>query len=275
MILFSDPKDWTKLESSNSSRFIDSRRGIIIYVHDPKTALSYDPSSIAVTPGKSMDVILQHHILTRKTSPYPSNCHTSKTTLYKPVVPVRYTVANCIENCLHIEMQKECGKGTNMNKSLSQDMCEDNFMTRYPMESCICPQPCYEILYPRQISTSIWPQNFQTEQLQEELSMLLNVSKDLLTEGFIQKRLSKVSIYYKELTTHSISEVELVTVDDLLSNIGGLMGLFIGSSVLTLVEMLWFFGITLRRFCFRPATEPQNIEKENERENGVELQNCC
>ena len=148
-------------------------------------------------------------------------------------------------------------------------------MKKYPIENCICPQPCYEILYPRQITKSIWPQNFQLKQLQEELSMFLNVSKDLITEGFIHKRLSKVSIYYKELTVQSISEVELVKVEDLLSGIGGLMGLFIGSSVLTLVEVLWFFGITLRRYCSRPATEPKNTVEENGRENGVELQNGC
>ena len=275
MLLFSDPQDWTELESSNSSRFADNRKSIIIYVHDPQTALSYDPSSIAVTPGQSMDVILQHQIITRKTSPYPSKCHTSKTTLYKPVVPVRYTTSNCFQNCLQIKKQKDCGITANKNKTLSQEICEDNFMTGYPIEKCNCPQPCYEILYPRQITTSIWPQNFQVKQLQEELSMFLNVSKDLVTEGFIKTRLSKVSIYYKELTTQSISEVELVKVDDLLSDIGGLMGLFIGSSMLTLVEVLWFFGITLRRFCSRPEIEPKNTVEENERGNGVELQNGC
>ena len=111
MILFSDPQDWTELESPNSSRFADNRKGIIIYVRDPQTALSYDPSSIAVTPGQSMDVILQHQVITRKTSPYASNCHTSRTTLYKPVVPVRYTATNCIQNCVRIKMQKNVQLG--------------------------------------------------------------------------------------------------------------------------------------------------------------------
>eukprot|EP00112_Aurelia_sp_Birch-Aquarium-sp1_P003747 Seg1421.10 transcript_id=Seg1421.10/GoldUCD/mRNA.D3Y31 product="Acid-sensing ion channel 4-A" protein_id=Seg1421.10/GoldUCD/D3Y31 len=267
IILFSDPEDWTEIDNT-SSRFEDYRKGIIIHVHDPETALLHDPLSIAVTPGQGMDVILQHQTHTRKTSPYPSKCHTAQTTLYKPMPPVRYTASSCIETCIQIKMQKECGTTMNKNNTLSQDICEDNFIKRYPMEDCICPRPCYEILYPRQISTSIWPQKFQVKQFQEELSMVLNVSKDLIDEGFIHKRLSKVSIYYNELTNQSISEVELVQVDDLLSDIGGLMGLFIGSSVLTLVEVLWFSATTVRRFCLRPKTEP---EEEHGDENGVEV----
>lgn len=55
-------------------------------------------------------------------------------------------------------------------------------------------------------------------------------------------------VYYKDLGYQQYDEVEKTTLPDLVANIGGLLGLFLGMSFLSFVEL---FDILLQIFLYK------------------------
>ena len=137
------------------------------------------------------------------------------------------------------------------NKSATQILCESDMYRRQPIEDCQCPQPCYEVAFPRIVSISAWPRMFQFESLKDEFSKMANTSDNIKLE-YMQKRFSQVKIYYQDLLETKLSEEELYGITNLLSEVGGLMGLLIGSSVISVVEIIWLSGIIIKKL-FRRA----------------------
>ena len=272
MILFNDPGDVIDLTRTNMSRFEDQRRGILIQLHDPETEASVDPSSsIAISPGKSYEIVISRKTISRKEHPFPSKCHTSGTTLYK-LKSGRYTRSNCIFSCFQIKLQQQCGDLLKLNKSLKQLQCETELYKKRPIGDCVCPEPCYEVTYPSQIATNIWPKLFQLKRMKTEFISLLNFSQFADSDTFIQKRFAKVKIYFQELINFDDTEEELYGLGSLISEIGGLMGLFIGCSVISLAELIWLFGLSIKSLLGFVCTRKHSFEqKEKCPGNNVEL----
>ena len=247
IIFFNDPNDALPY-STIPSRFDDKRRGTILHIHDPEASANADPDSgIAVLPGYSHEIVMSRKTISRKPHPFPSNCHTRKTTLYK-AQQGRYTTMNCFIACVEKKLLEQCGVVPGGNRSASQAECENKLVQEKPIGDCMCPQPCYEITYPIKMTLSIWPRKEELTRMTTEFAALLNLSQASAT-GYIQNRFSKVKIYYEELINTDATEEELYGFTSLISEIGGLMGLLLGCSVISLVELLWVCGLSLRSIC--------------------------
>lgn len=246
IILFNDPADVVPISRANVSRFEDRRQGILIQIHDPETDASMDSSFIVISPGQSYDIVISRKTFSRKKHPFPSNCHTLETTKYKQKGG-RYTRSNCIFSCFQMKLQQQCGDVFSMNKSASQKICEAQFLKMRPIRDCDCPEPCYQVLYPNEISTATWPKKFQLQSMKKEFSDLLNLTDAIATDIYLQKRFAKIKIFYKELIYTASTEEELYGFGSLVSEIGGIMGLFIGVSVISLAELIWLFGLSIKR----------------------------
>lgn len=59
--------------------------------------------------------------------------------------------------------------------------------------------------------------------------------------------LTKVDIYFKNSEFLALHRKELYGPTDFLANCGGLLGLFLGFSIVSLIEIVYF--ITLRLWC--------------------------
>lgn len=59
---------------------------------------------------------------------------------------------------------------------------------------------------------------------------------------------SRLSIYFKEPRFLSMRRSELFGITDFLANCGGLLGLFLGFSFLSLIEIFYFFTLRLKLF---------------------------
>ena len=245
MILFNDPNDALPFSTANVSRFDDKRRGLILHIHDPEASANADPDSgIAILPGYSHEIVMSRKTTLRKPHPFPSNCHTRKTTLYK-VQKGRYTTMNCFIACFEKKLFDQCGVVPGGNRSASQAECEDKLIKEKPIGDCVCPQPCYEITYPSKMAINIWPRKQELTRMTTEFAPLLNLSQ-ASTTGYIQNRFSKIKIYYEELINTDAMEEELYGFTSLISEVGGLMGLLLGCSVISLVELVWLCGLSLR-----------------------------
>ena len=274
LALFNDPTDTASLATANISRFDDQRRGILIQIHDPETEVSMNPATtIAIMPGHSHDIVISRKTISRKKHPFPSNCQTKETTRYK-LTDGRYTRHDCIFSCIQMKLQKLCGNSLSQNKSASQMKCERDLYKQRPTGDCFCPEPCFEVNYPATTATNIWPRMFELKRIQAEFASLLNFTQNGTADtNYIQKRFAKVSIYYEELINTDETEEELYGISSLISEIGGLMGLFLGCSVISLAELLWLFGMSIRSIITCLHLHKYNLQKTTPKGlgNNVEL----
>ena len=270
MILFHDPDDAIDFSTINVSRFDDRRSGLTIKIHDPATMDSIDPSSgIMVLPGHSHEIVMSRKTISRKAHPFPSNCHTEKSTPYKSLQG-RYTTPNCLLACFETKLLKKCGIGLLQKKSKSQVECEEELLQQEPHEDCVCPQPCYEITYPTKIAINVWPRKQELTRMTTEFAGLLNLSQATTTD-YIQSRFSKVKIYYEDLINTDATEEEFYGFSNLISEIGGIMGFFLGCSVISLAELLWLFGLSVLSIFKCIGTRQLNIQTEKDHGQNMEI----
>uniref|UniRef100_A0A182PGQ2 Pickpocket n=1 Tax=Anopheles epiroticus TaxID=199890 RepID=A0A182PGQ2_9DIPT len=104
---------------------------------------------------------------------------------------------------------------------------------------CSCLPGCFEISYvPDLTSAEIQVGTFDTRE-----TMLDNV-KD---KQYAKENLALIYIFVKDTYYRSFTKGELVGFTDFLSNVGGLLGLFLGFSIISLIEVIYF--VTLRPYC--------------------------
>ena len=125
---------------------------------------------------------------------------------------------------------------------------------------CNCFSPCKQTVYSSTVSSSSWPHRHYLKNVlltdickrkPDSLKHIgdqansfcdaINVKFEGMTdaeENAISRNFLAVYIYFQDLTYEVISEQALYNTERFLSDIGGAMGLFVGASVLTCVEIL-------------------------------------
>lgn len=72
----------------------------------------------------------------------------------------------------------------------------------------------------------------------------------------LRSNLLYISVFYSELSYRKFYEVQKVDIIDLISNIGGTLGLFLGMSFLSFVEVIDLFLNVLFSMC-----QPHKIDR--------------
>jgi hypothetical protein len=85
-------------------------------------------------------------------------------------------------------------------------------------------------------------------------------STDLHEE--IESTILMLNIYYSSLTYRKISQSKAMTIDQMISSIGGNMGLFVGMSVLTMCDFLQLvskiaYTLSMNKLKHKRQTKPE------------------
>uniref|UniRef100_A0A182UKS5 Pickpocket n=1 Tax=Anopheles melas TaxID=34690 RepID=A0A182UKS5_9DIPT len=119
--------------------------------------------------------------------------------------------------------------------------------------SCSCLPGCFEISYvPDLTTTELQVGRFDIRET------LLDHVKD---EVYAKENLALVYIFVKDTYYRSFTKGELVGFTDFLSNVGGLLGLFLGFSIISLIEVIYF--VTLRPYCAKRKQQRINQKEHN------------
>ena len=110
-----------------------------------------------------------------------------------------------------------------------------------------CPRECDSVSYSFEISSSKYP----TENHLINMINRTNLGNIGTNYSEIKKSLLAFHIFYSELKRTEISETEKMSIIDLLSFTGGTFSLFIGASILSLVEFIEAFIILILTFIKR------------------------
>lgn len=153
---------------------------------------------------------------------------------------------------IHFVLFTHTGRaGTNVTKIQDLHNAEKLFnlfhQRNYPREYCKCYPGCESITYDTEISYA----NLNLAKYHAAAS-----GESLDETAFYDKKLTKMSIFFKEEEFHVSKRSELYSGFELVGTIGGLLGLFMGISVLSVLELIYYFS--LRLFCI---SRMQKIEE--------------
>ena len=211
---------------------------IIALPHDPKVHEVDITKKVEIEPNKVYEIKLDKTLIKRLPSPYPSDCTFDKG---EDIFPGRYTRRSCIESHNFLEIYKVCGQALDYvdqfipseykekysrNSSVDEAMkCIFGQGSKGTQKTNECRFPCHDY----------------------DLSVIHSFNERKDTEI---KATYQVSVQYQKVDTYqTMEEKELYTWDQMLSEMGGLIGLIIGASVISVVEIFVYFFLVLCSKC--------------------------
>ncbi|CAF0813633.1 unnamed protein product [Brachionus calyciflorus] len=232
--------------------------GAIVMIHNQTTSpLSADEFSIS--PGIETNIAISRQFKSLKPKPY-SNCDgdTSNpknfnTKLFNLIHSknIGYNQKLCIDLCFQNLIIQECkcyygnypffgDESISLCHSDLQTKCAESNIENYVTESNIinnvclaeCPLECKSMKFNKFYSLN----DFINEKNNEDLNDYFNFTGTNRRQ--MKKDLISLNVYYETLNYEVITEKESVEFVGLLSNIGGIAGLFLGISFLSLVEII-------------------------------------
>ncbi|KAM9719031.1 acid-sensing ion channel 1C isoform 2-T2 [Menidia menidia] len=137
----------------------------------------------------------------------------------------RYLLENC--NCRMVHMP---GTSTVCTPEQYKD-CADpalDFLVEKDNDYCVCQTPCNMTRYGKELSMVKIPSKASAKYLAKKFNK---------TEQYIGENIMVLDIFFEALNYEKIEQKKAYEIAGLLGDIGGQMGLFIGASVLTILEI--------------------------------------
>ena len=233
----------------------DNGIGLTIYIHPINTYPFLGVHGISVPPGYSSNIAMHKIATSRLPYPYPSGC--TDGTDIPTIIPGDYTVMGCEVSCQYHYIYKKCGyiepfmrsfmppekypRKSNTDAGTVLE-CRNKILVEWFREgfreTCYCPQPCEEEVYHRIVSMTKWPALVDLPYYRVFFAKALNISTDVLSRDFIRNNFLQMRVYFDELSYKHVYEQCKMTFAELCSNLGGQLGLWIGYSFFSLIELL-------------------------------------
>jgi hypothetical protein len=166
-----------------------------------------------------------------------------------------YRQNDCFELCLQKNVIETCKCYTPSFDKLNgnipcsndeQNICQTDeyeklFVDGKVIVECnrYCPLECYSISYEFTSSFSSYPtRSYAKKSLLNNSVIRSKFQNETLTYDLLKESVLSLNIYYDKLTYTGITKDAKTELIDLISNIGGLLGLFLGISFLSFVEII-------------------------------------
>ena len=116
------------------------------------------------------------------------------------------------------------------------------------VEECdqFCLNECDHVFFSKTFTTATYPTPWYANLLLQRNSLndimrYNNLNTSILSYSYLQSTLSKINVFYQEMTHTSISESPALLIEDLIAFICGNLGLFLGMSLLSIIEFIDMF----------------------------------
>ncbi|XP_055309664.1 uncharacterized protein LOC129573300 [Sitodiplosis mosellana] len=180
-----------------------------------------------------------------------------------------YTQHNCEMECLANYTRKHCGcvkfsmprdndtRVCGSDKIQCCNKAENAFLERHlsgdsndrDSEACNCLSACVLINYDAEI--------IQTDF--DKADSIIAQKYDASSDDLVGAQPARLSVFFKEHRFVAIQRSELYGYTDFFANCGGLLGLFLGASVLSVIECIYHF--TLRLGCSRHLERKRTLKE--------------
>ena len=145
---------------------------------------------------------------------------------------------------------------------------KENRAFNFEKECKICPLECDSIYFntnsaSRKFNSDVNGYGNHETDYTDAMKHIYNNTKNIaynLGENSFINRVVHIFMYYEELKYTEVSEIPKMTLGDLISSIGGTLGLFLGVSLLSFIEVLQFL-INVCRFLYKKMFYPDIKKK--------------
>ncbi|XP_019901136.2 acid-sensing ion channel 1C isoform X2 [Esox lucius] len=237
--------------------------GIKVQIHHQEEPPFIDQLGFGVAPGFQTFVSCQQQLLQYlpppwgdcKSTPIDSEFFTTYSiTACRIDCETRYLVENC--NCRMVHMP---GTSTVCTPEQYKD-CADpalDFLVEKDSDYCVCETPCNMTRYGKELSMVKIPSKASAKYLAKKFNR---------TEQYIGDNLLVLDIFFEALNYEKIEQKKAYEIAGLLGDIGGQMGLFIGASVLTILEIFdYLYEVFKAKVLgyFMRKKRPQRCQSDN------------
>nr|XP_056710385.1 acid-sensing ion channel 1 isoform X1 [Euleptes europaea] len=241
--------------------------GIKVQIHSQDEPPFIDQLGFGVAPGFQTFVSCQEQRLIYLPPPW-GDCKavtmesefydTYSITACRIDCETRYLVENC--NCRMVHMPGDAPYCTPEQYKECADPALD-FLVERDNEYCICEMPCNVTRYNKELSMVKIPSKASAKYLAKKYNK---------SEQYIGENILVLDIFFEALNYETIEQKKAYEVAGLLGDIGGQMGLFIGASILTVLELFdYAYEVIKFRLCRRGKC--QKNHKGNNSDKGVAL----
>ncbi|XP_011405340.1 PREDICTED: acid-sensing ion channel 1-like [Amphimedon queenslandica] len=214
--------------------------GVKVIVHDRNDISRPNLYGISVAPGQNVAISVERKVYIDKTKERDCTNDERELGFFPSTV---YSQFACKENALyqHLADESVCGCVPNPyrpstgpyintpNCTLHSLCCLLQEYFDYRVSSATCPLPCQFSMYDYKSSYSSFPNGHALKSIAKSL----NLSQDAVKNNFLS-----VQVYLESLETHEYVTKYSKTLTGLFGDIGGLIGLFLGMSIISIIEVL-------------------------------------
>jgi hypothetical protein len=224
--------------------------GLLISVHNSSSLPDPGLSGLSIAPGVESMISIEQTFTDKLEEPY-SNCielgSTFDSDLFRKTAKTvkNYDQKTCLTLCYQESLIKNCScydRGfTYFNDSstslcnISQIVCLSTHIPYFYSSNAIlkecftkCPPECDSINYKLSISQFDFPTPAYTDFI---LKYHSNKTK-FLSYDELKKSVLSVGFYYNEISYTLIKELPSKTLDQMIADLGGILGLYVGASLL-------------------------------------------
>lgn len=252
-------------------------KGLIVSISNQTDyPFDYLPNSVDIEPGLESNILVERFVYNQLPDPYSicnldlsdmNNINGFDSEFYRILLRTNYSYSreSCLDICFQKFLNESCNctdhtvsfrlPNTKICHERFQFDCTSNFyfekfiLNDFIDRNCLkhCPMECTKMKFNNYLSYSTYPNNFYVESIRNEERLFnqfsLNHTNDFLTN--LNENIVKLNVFYDSLSLVSLKESPTVTEIDLLSSIGGTLGLFLGMSILSFTEFVELFLLTL------------------------------
>ena len=252
---------------------------IMIYNYTENMKFNYYFETHSILTGTETNIAIKRTFRNKLPKPY-SEC-TLDTNAEKNVINktrlyydrflregIKYKQLHCFRTAYRLNTYRKCGcmviSGdvdgvTKMCVTHEEIDCDaESFYTDFILNKFHgeydedCPLECYRNVFDLTMTMLSYPsRNYASRLLRKLGNFDMNSSRENLTVSNIRESVAKVNLYYSDLEYGILEEVATFSFIDLLSNVGGTLGLLLGMSLLSLLEIIEFLVIIINHYFKR------------------------
>ena len=278
------------INESNYANVLKHGYGVLIYIGELFVTYSHlHNKGIAVAPGTLTKINMQVTKTTRLPHPYPDNCVANTDVRELQGFHSRFTLSRIysLEFCKFLAMLRaqmtSCGvvdpqykllidlvvivEKSNVSYTISGDRSKIestmNCLKRVANKKIEsnCRRPCISRKFDFTVSHLRWPSVEEAEERLETLKKSSSQARNWTLED-IYRNLLKVQIFFSDFDIDEVGQKPAYTWEMLPSDLGGLIGLYIGASVYSGLEVFSFLFSLLYYLYHTTLKRPPARSKE-------------
>ncbi len=192
-----------------------------VYIHENNILPEFTEIVASPRHRESSNLILEKAVQTALGRPY-SKCvnvqeimSSAGSDLVKEIVRTGYSYrqVNCLDRCLVLNItNNECAE--------------------------YCPLECRSVIYQTNVAVGPLTDFYYAKNMGKYVKIMSKELNQSVTETEVRENLLNMFVFFKGLQYTDISQIPKTSLVDLLSSIGGSMGLFLGLSLISVVEIV-------------------------------------